>query len=177
MTLWTIQDMAAWERLQCEGVLSADGRRVPSYFRHAYRWMSDQMRLRLSSHHARVPLWGWYHWQGIKQCRPDLRASGHLAKGVMGVRIESFLRIVSFFPISTPGIVSLIITICLSMSRKMIGSLVNWKERALSKGGPIRSHLIFAWSQAGSAYSTWRLVMWSGGAHYPSAVFRRHSGN
>jgi hypothetical protein len=88
MTLWTIQDMAAWERLQCEGVLSADGRRVPSYFRHAYRWMSDQMRLRLSSHHARVPLWGWYHWQGIKQCRPDLRASGHLAKGVMGVRIE-----------------------------------------------------------------------------------------
>lgn len=87
MILWTIQDMAAWERLQRTGVLRGDGRRVPAYYRYAYRWMSDQMRLRLSPHHARFPLWGWYHWQGIKH-RPDLRASGHLAKGLPGVRIE-----------------------------------------------------------------------------------------
>ena len=88
MILWTIQDMAAWERLQCKGVLRGDGRRVPAYYRHAYRWMSDQMRLRLPPHHARFPLWGWYRWQGTKQCRPDLRASGHLARGLPGVRIE-----------------------------------------------------------------------------------------
>jgi hypothetical protein len=50
--------------------------------------MSDQMRLRLPPHHTRVPLWGWYRWQGTKQCRPDLRASGHLARGLPGVRIE-----------------------------------------------------------------------------------------
>lgn len=88
MSLWTIQNMEAWERLQREGVLRCDGRRVPAYYRHAYRWMSDQMRLRLATHHARFPLWGWYQWQGTKQRRPDLRASGHLAKGLAGVRIE-----------------------------------------------------------------------------------------
>jgi hypothetical protein len=86
--LWTIQDMAAWERLQRKGVLSGDGRRVPAYYRHAYRWMADQMRLRLPLHGAKFPLWGWYRWQGTEQCRPDLRASGHLTKGTVGVRIE-----------------------------------------------------------------------------------------
>jgi hypothetical protein len=50
--------------------------------------MSDQMRLRLPPHRASFPLWGWYRWQGLKQCRPDLRASGHLTKGATGVRIE-----------------------------------------------------------------------------------------
>jgi hypothetical protein len=88
MILWTIQDMRAWERLRREGVLRGDGRRVSPYYRHAYGWMSDQMRLRLPPHCASFPLWGWYRWQGRRQCRPDLRASGHLAKGVPGVRIE-----------------------------------------------------------------------------------------
>jgi hypothetical protein len=88
MILWTIQDMRAWAALQREGVLRADGRRVLPYHRHAYRWMSDQMRLRLPPHRARFPLWGWYRWQGTKQCWPDLRASGHLTKGTTGVRIE-----------------------------------------------------------------------------------------
>ncbi len=88
MILWTIQDMAAWERLQQHGLLRGDGRRVQVYYRYAYRWMAEQMRLRLPPPHARVPLWGWYRWRGIRQCRPDLRASGHLVKGVPGVRIE-----------------------------------------------------------------------------------------
>ena len=88
MILWTIQDMAAWERLQQRGLLRGDGRRVPVYYRHAYRWMAEQMRLRLPPPHARFPLWGWWRWRGIKQCKPDLRASGHLVKGVPGVRIE-----------------------------------------------------------------------------------------
>jgi hypothetical protein len=88
MILWTIQDMAAWERLQRDGVLRGNGRRVPVYHRHAYQWMAAQMRLRLPPPHARFPLWGWYRWRGIRRCRPDLRASGHLAKGLPGVRIE-----------------------------------------------------------------------------------------
>jgi len=88
MILWTIQDMAARERLQRKGVLRGDDRPVPAYYRHAYRWISDQMRPRLSPHHAGFSLWGWYQWQGTKQCQPDLRASGHLAKGLLGVRIE-----------------------------------------------------------------------------------------
>ena len=88
MILWTIQDMTAWQRLQQSGVLRADGRRVPKYFRDAYRWMSEQMRLRLLPHPARFPLWGWYRWEGTERCRPDLRAGGHLARGEAGVRIE-----------------------------------------------------------------------------------------
>jgi hypothetical protein len=88
MILWTIQDMKAWDRLQREGALRADGRRVSPYYRHAYLWMSDQMRLWLPPHPARFPLWGWCHWQGVNQRRPDLRASGHLTKGTTGVRIE-----------------------------------------------------------------------------------------
>lgn len=88
MILWIIQEMKAWERLQQEGVLSGDGRRLLSYHRYAYRWMTDQMRLRLPPHCGRFPLWGWYRWQDLKRCRPDLRASGHLTKGAAGVRIE-----------------------------------------------------------------------------------------
>jgi len=88
MIPWTIQDMRAWERLHREGVLRAEGRRVLPYYRHAYGWISDQMRLRLPPHRASFPLWGWYRWEGPKQCRPDLRASAHLAKGAAGVRIE-----------------------------------------------------------------------------------------
>ncbi len=123
--------MAAWERLQRTGVLRGDGRRVPAYYRYAYRWMSDQMRLRLSPHHARFPLWGWYHWQGIKQCRPDLRASGHRPKGYPASVLKlSFPSIVSFFPISTPGIVSSTIAVYLSMSKKTKVSFASWREQA-----------------------------------------------
>jgi len=86
--LWTIQDMTAWERLQRYGVLRADGRRAPAYFRDAYRWMSEQMRLRLPPNPARYPLWAWYRWEGTARCSPDLRAVGHLDKGASGVRIE-----------------------------------------------------------------------------------------
>ena len=86
--LWTIQDIPAWERLQRDGVLRADGRRVPPYFRDAYRWMSEQMRLRLPPGRARFPLWGWYRWDGVGRCRPDLRAAGHLYRNMPGVRIE-----------------------------------------------------------------------------------------
>lgn len=86
--LWTIQDLPAWERLQRDGVLRADGRRVPPYYRDAYRWMSEQMRLRLPPNPSRFPLWGWYRWQGVSRCRPDLRCAGHLERRVPGVRIE-----------------------------------------------------------------------------------------
>lgn len=88
MILWTVQDMAAWERLRQQGVLRTDGRRSQVYYRHAYRWMAEQMRMRLPPSHARFPLWGWRQWQGMRRARPDLRASGHLVKGTTGVRIE-----------------------------------------------------------------------------------------
>ncbi len=88
MVLWTIQSMAAWERLQQERILRGDGRRSQVYYRYAYQWMAEQMRLRLPPPHSKFPLWGWYRWQGIRRAKPDLRASGHLTKGAPGVRIE-----------------------------------------------------------------------------------------
>ena len=88
MILWTVQDMAAWERLQEEGLLQGDGRRVEPYHRHAYQWMAEQMRLRLPPPHPHFPLWAWHRWQGTRRARPDLRASGHLMKGAPAVRIE-----------------------------------------------------------------------------------------
>jgi hypothetical protein len=88
MIIWTIQNIAAWEQLQRDGLLRGDGRRVPLFLRTAYRWMSDQMQTRLATKHAHFPLWGWYQWQGTRRCRPDLRASGYLAKEEIGVRIE-----------------------------------------------------------------------------------------
>lgn len=72
MIIWTIQNIAAWEQLQREGLLRGDGRRVPLFLCTAYRWMSDQMQTRLATKHALFPLWGWYQWQGTRRCRPDL---------------------------------------------------------------------------------------------------------
>lgn len=90
MLLWTIQDLAAWERFQQRGVLRADARRVCRTFRPAYEWMAQQMRIRLGEASTRraSPIWAWYQWKGEREPRPDLRASGHLARGTRGVRIE-----------------------------------------------------------------------------------------
>lgn len=88
MILWTIQELAAWEKLQRDGLLRSDGRRIPRYCRYAYQWMADQMRLRLHAPHGRFPLWGWYRWQGKEHIKPDLRTSGYLTKDTSGVRIE-----------------------------------------------------------------------------------------
>lgn len=88
MILWTVQHAETWERLQNDGILRGDGRRVEAYHREAYEWIAGQMRLRLPPLHARFPLWGWCLWQGLGRPRPDLRASGHLARGTPGVRVE-----------------------------------------------------------------------------------------
>jgi hypothetical protein len=88
MVLWTIQHVAAWERLQRNGLLRADGRRIWPHFRDSYRWMAEQMRLRLSPPGGGFPLWGWYRCEGIRRERPDLRAAGYLRTGTPGVRIE-----------------------------------------------------------------------------------------
>lgn len=35
-----------------------------------------------------MPVWLWCAWRGSAQPKPDLRATGHLPKGTLGVRIE-----------------------------------------------------------------------------------------
>src|ERR687892_146079 len=80
--LWTIQHRDAWLLAEHRGVLRADGRRVWSSFRPAYRWMREQMRLRIAGTEGRYPIWAWAHHA------PDLRRGGHLEPGTPGVRVE-----------------------------------------------------------------------------------------
>lgn len=80
--LWTIQHVGAWQRARQRRVLSADGRFAPHHFRHAYRWMSDQMTLRLPVYRGGYPIWAWL------QPKPDLRRVALLPRGQPGVRIE-----------------------------------------------------------------------------------------
>lgn len=62
MILWTIQDMAAWKHLQQKGLLITSGRHVYKYHRHAYYWMAEQIRLRLSPPHYRFPSASYLHY-------------------------------------------------------------------------------------------------------------------
>jgi hypothetical protein len=82
MRLWTIQTIEAWERCRSTGVLAADGRRVPFYYRDAYRWLRQQAKSRLADYSGRPFVWAWSH------PKPDLRCVAHLPKGQQGVRIE-----------------------------------------------------------------------------------------
>jgi hypothetical protein len=88
--LWTIQTLPAWKILESKSHLRASHARVDPYFLPAYRWMCDQMRLRLGppSPSARLPLWAWYQWESNERARPDLRCSGHLPAGESGALIE-----------------------------------------------------------------------------------------
>jgi len=81
-TLWTIQSPECWEKLQRQGFLQADGRRVWREFRPPYLWMMEQMRRRLPGYSKKYPLWAWYY------PKPDLRDAHQAPRGVQGVRIE-----------------------------------------------------------------------------------------
>jgi hypothetical protein len=62
MILWTIQKEEAWDQLQERGYLVAtiDNIMEESWI-SAYRWMADQMKIRLGSPpevHC-LPIWAW----------------------------------------------------------------------------------------------------------------------
>lgn len=91
MILWTVQTIAAWQRLQSRGRLQCQRRHIDPWFIPAYGWMAKEMRRRLRTQcgppHG-LPLWGWYQWEGEKRRRPDLRGRGYLESGEHGVRLE-----------------------------------------------------------------------------------------
>ena len=90
MTLWTIQSLPAWQELQETGFLRASRHNICEHpWRSAYRWMTDQMHLRIGPppEDDCTPIWAWYQWDGSTK-RPDLRSRGHLPPGEPGVRIE-----------------------------------------------------------------------------------------
>lgn len=79
---WTIQRPSWWRRLRNEGEVRGDGRRACRHFRPAYRWMMDQMGRRIPEYGGGYPIWFWF------APKPDLRHSGHLARGDRALRIE-----------------------------------------------------------------------------------------
>jgi hypothetical protein len=82
LRLWTIQREEAWLEALRRGALRGDGRRVWRGHRAAYRWLMEQMAVRLPRYSGGYPVWCWYH------PKPDLRRSAHLPSGVRGVCIE-----------------------------------------------------------------------------------------
>lgn len=73
--------MSFLESLMQSGSIKADGRRVDKWHRPAYRWMMEQMKLRLPHYYGGYPIWVWLG-------KPDLRTSGLLPRGEQGIRLE-----------------------------------------------------------------------------------------
>lgn len=90
MILWTIQDEGAWRRAETIGALRADDRYRDPLFAEAYAWMTRELRRRVGPppRGVRSPVWAWLQYENASRPRPDLRRSGHLARGTRGVRIE-----------------------------------------------------------------------------------------
>jgi hypothetical protein len=88
-TFWTIQHIDKWREFEAFGVLQADTDFIPSYFTIAYDWVREQMHKRISNSPNRdvYPIWAWYKYK-TDYYRPDLRRSGHLAKGTPGVLVQ-----------------------------------------------------------------------------------------
>jgi hypothetical protein len=89
MRLWTIQTEEAWKHARERRVLVSDARRVPRAWQGAYRWMATTMRRQIGPPPRGIvtPIWAWHRWNR-HNARPDLRARGHVQRGVRAVRLE-----------------------------------------------------------------------------------------
>ncbi|MEK4425704.1 DUF3841 domain-containing protein [Solibacillus sp. FSL K6-1523] len=81
VTYWTIQTMDKWKVVQNVGYLTGNAEFIWEEFVEPYKWMMAQMGNRLSNYVGEYLTWLWTE-------RPDLRRSGHLAKGEQGVLIK-----------------------------------------------------------------------------------------
>jgi hypothetical protein len=90
LTLWTVQPACAWSKLQKDGVLRADARRVRRVHRQAYEWLARQMEERVGGRPSEraLPLWAWYQWSGTACRKPDLRSCGYMPRDERCVCIE-----------------------------------------------------------------------------------------
>ncbi len=79
ITLWTLQSISDWNILQKFGVLQRYSVHLPD----SYKWMMEQMTLRIPHYTGRAPVWAWY------QPKPDLRFwSWRVQSDEQFVRIE-----------------------------------------------------------------------------------------
>jgi hypothetical protein len=86
MKLWTIQNIASYERLLQTGTLISNHHErlfCEHSFRHAYDWMSKKMiesNIYPPGHDIKYPVWAWYQWEG-KRKRLDMRKCGYAKRG------------------------------------------------------------------------------------------------
>ena len=91
MKLWSIQSAQVWEVLQEHGVFrSMVVGMLDASWVEPYRWMGAQLsrRVGIAPRGCQWPIWAWQQWAGHAKPQPDLRASAHLPKGTIGVRLE-----------------------------------------------------------------------------------------
>jgi hypothetical protein len=77
LKIWTIQDYQAFEQLVNTGELVVAEKFIEmlDYWRYAYDWMAEQMRIRIGNPPpcVKYPVWAWYQWEG-KRKKPDMRS-------------------------------------------------------------------------------------------------------
>lgn len=90
MKLWTIQTSDVWQNLQNQGVYRPTSQGIlDEHFEKPYRWMAQQLAQYAGpSVKCNWPIWAWHQWEDSGKRKPDLRASSHLEKGTVGVRME-----------------------------------------------------------------------------------------
>lgn len=89
LTLWTVRPVADYDILVQNGVYRTDPTLVDEHRLVAYHYMAHELAKRCPPPpNVALPVWAWHHAHGADKPKPDLRMSGHLAKGEKGVRIE-----------------------------------------------------------------------------------------
>lgn len=88
--LWSIQTIEAWDELNQKGFLVGSKQYVEQEYLEGYEWMRQKMieKIGKPKSTSQYPLWAWYQHYDKSKKKPDLRKTGHLPKGVRGVRIE-----------------------------------------------------------------------------------------
>jgi hypothetical protein len=86
MKLWTIQGIAIYEMLQCNGIAyctKPEWGNDPVFMR-AYHWMAGQMRQRIGEppiEGIEYPIWAWYQYNSAKDKKPP-RSPKDISKGI-----------------------------------------------------------------------------------------------
>lgn len=88
--LYSIQEEKRLKELEKNGCLVASSNDYSPEHEEAYKWMTNQMKIRLRQPQGEElhPIWSWYQFYDAKKRKPDLRKTSHLPPGTKGIRIE-----------------------------------------------------------------------------------------
>lgn len=76
---WTLQTLEAWDHFKKQGFIVGSSEFAGFY--EQYKWMMNEMRIRLHKYEDEFPIWVWLK-------KPDMRRGGHFRRGTRCVRIE-----------------------------------------------------------------------------------------